>query len=127
MIHSLKRISELPQEMLDEAMSHTELTIVPVQKPGDQEFIRVHPSADYRHIAAIIEYSEEKGAEYLIHPTCIGQIKEFGIKFHLKQLYLYITKQGTFSGGGSSCRGMVGKIRGWIRQGTQQKKRSTNG
>ena len=32
----------LPQEMLDEAISHTELTIVPVQKPGDQEFIRVH-------------------------------------------------------------------------------------
>ena len=46
----------LPQEMLDEAIAHTELTIVPVQKPGDQEFIRVHPSADYRHIAAIRSY-----------------------------------------------------------------------
>jgi hypothetical protein len=85
---------KLPQEMLDEAISHTELTIVPVQKPGDQEFIRVHPSPDYRHVAAIIEYSDEKGAEYLIHPTCVGQIKEFGIKFHFKQLYLYVTKQG---------------------------------
>jgi hypothetical protein len=84
----------LPQEMLDEAIAHTELTIVPVQKPGDQEFIRVHPSAEYRHIAAIIEYSEEKGAEYLIHPTCVGEIKDFGIKYHIKQLYLYVTKQG---------------------------------
>jgi hypothetical protein len=84
----------LPQEMLDEAIAHAELTIVPVQKPGDQEFIRVHPSADYRHIAAIIEYQEEKRAEYLIHPTCVGQIKDFGIKYHIKQLYLYVTKQG---------------------------------
>jgi hypothetical protein len=58
----------LPQEILDEAVAHAELTIVPVQKPGDQEFVRVHPSADYRHTAAIIEHREEKGAEYLIHP-----------------------------------------------------------
>lgn len=84
----------LPQEMLDQAIAHTELTIVPVQKPSDQEFVRVHPSPDYRHMAAIIEYQEEKGAEYLIHPSCVTQIKEFGIKFHFKQLYLYITKQG---------------------------------
>jgi DNA polymerase I len=51
--------------MLDEAIADAELTIVPVQKPGDQEFVRVHPSADYRHTAAIIEHREEKGAEYL--------------------------------------------------------------
>jgi hypothetical protein len=87
---------KLPQEMLDEAIAHTELTIVPVQKPSDQEFVRVNPSPDYRHIAAIIEYQEEKGAEYLIHPSCVAQIKEFGIKFFLKELYLYVTKQGNF-------------------------------
>ena len=84
----------LPQETLDEAIAHTELTIVPVQKPGDQEFIRVHPSADYRHTAAIIEHRDEKGAEYLIHPTCVDQVRDCGIKFHFKQLYLYVTKQG---------------------------------
>jgi hypothetical protein len=84
----------LPQEMLDEAIAHAELTIVPVQKPSDQEFVRVHPSADYRHTAAIIEHREEKGAEYLIHPSCVAQIKDCGINFHFKQLFLYITKQG---------------------------------
>jgi hypothetical protein len=57
----------LPQVMLDEAISHTELTIVPVQKPGDQEFISRPCKCRNRHIATIIEYSDEKGAEYLIH------------------------------------------------------------
>jgi hypothetical protein len=50
--------------MLDEAISHTELTIVPVQKPGDQEFISRPCKCRNRHIATIIEYSDEKGAEY---------------------------------------------------------------
>lgn len=84
----------LPQELLDEAVSHTELTIVPVQKPSDQQFIRVHPDPDYRHIAALIELQEEQRAKYLIHPACVAQVKAFGIKFHFEQLYLYVTKQG---------------------------------
>jgi hypothetical protein len=42
-----------------------ELTEITVGKPGKQEFIRVHPSPDYRLDAAIVEYER---STYLVVP-----------------------------------------------------------
>ena len=83
---------KLSQEFLDRTMTTALLTTIPVEKPGDQEFIRVHPDVAYRHVAALITHQDERGARYLIHPTFLPQIGN--IKFHLEQLYLYTTRQG---------------------------------
>jgi hypothetical protein len=36
------------------------LTTVPVRKPGNQEFVRVHPDAEYRGPFAVIELKEDR-------------------------------------------------------------------
>ena len=83
---------KLPQEFLDQTMATALLTTIPVERPGDQEFIRVHPDEAYRHVAALITHHDERGARYLIHPTFAPQIGN--IKFHLERLYLYTSRQG---------------------------------
>src|SRR5262249_53045351 len=83
---------KLPQEFLDQTMATSLLTVIPVERPSDQTFIRVHPSPDYRFVAALITHHDEKGARYLVHPTFVGQIGS--IKYHLEQLYLYTDRQG---------------------------------
>jgi hypothetical protein len=83
---------KLPQEFLDQTMTTALLTTIPVEKPGDQEFIRVHPDEAYRFVAALITHQDERGARYLIHPSFAPQIGN--IKFHLERLYLYTSRQG---------------------------------
>jgi hypothetical protein len=83
---------KLPQEFLDQTMATTLLTTILVERPGDQEFIRVHPDEGYRHVAALITHHDERGARYLIHPKFAPQIGN--IKFHLERLFLYTSRQG---------------------------------
>jgi hypothetical protein len=83
---------KLPQEFLDQTMATALLTTIPVEKPGDQEFVRVHPDKEYRFTAALITHHDERGARYFVHPTFLPLIGN--IKFHLEQLYLYISRQG---------------------------------
>jgi len=82
----------LPQEYLDQVVAQSVLGGIEVQKPGDQEFIRVHPSADYRHLAVLIEHKEEKGLKYLVHPSYAPRLTT--IKVHLETLYLYMNRAG---------------------------------
>jgi hypothetical protein len=82
----------LPQEVLDQTMAAAMLTTIPVEKPGDQEFVRVHPSEAFRHLSALITHQDERGARYLLHPTFLPQIGN--IKFHVERLYLYTSRQG---------------------------------
>jgi hypothetical protein len=44
------------------------LTTVPVRKPNRQEFVRVHPSDDYRLETAVLELKEERET-YLVAPA----------------------------------------------------------
>jgi hypothetical protein len=83
---------KLPQEFLDQTMATPLLTTIPVEKPNDQEFIRVHPDESYRFQAVLITHQDERGARYLIHPTFLPRIGN--IKYHLEQLFLYTTRQG---------------------------------
>src|SRR5262249_28122580 len=53
------------QDFADTAAVKSQLTEIAVGKPGKQEFIRVHPSPDYRLDAAIVEY---EGTDYLVLP-----------------------------------------------------------
>lgn len=87
---------QLPQDVLDEVVSHTELTIIPVIKPHPQHFVRVHPDPAYQHVAAIIELDEERGANYFVHPTCLQAVKEYGIPFRFQHLFFYVNTQETY-------------------------------
>ena len=49
------------------------LTTVPVRKPNNQDFVRVHPSEDYRLTAAIIELKDDREV-YLVLPHVAHQL-----------------------------------------------------
>jgi hypothetical protein len=66
------------------------ITTVPVRKPNRQEFIRVHPSDDFRLETAIVELKEERET-YLVSPSLWADIPGEIIP---KVLYTYINRQG---------------------------------
>src|SRR6516225_11803196 len=57
----------LSQEFLETAGAKKILTTVPVRKPNKQEFVRVHPGAEFREAFAVIELKEDR-EHYLIMP-----------------------------------------------------------
>jgi hypothetical protein len=64
---------------------------VPVRKPGAQDFVRVHPSSEYRENFPIVELKDDR-EEYIVAARLVPQL--FG-EFVNKTLYLAINKQGT--------------------------------
>jgi hypothetical protein len=50
-----------------------ELVTCPVRKPNKQEFVRVHPSADYRLRVHILELKEEREV-YLVMPAIAAEL-----------------------------------------------------
>lgn len=66
------------------------LTTVPVRKPKSQDFVRVHPSADYRRDFAIIELEEDRES-YLVTPTVAADLQN---EFKPKTLFTAINRQG---------------------------------
>jgi hypothetical protein len=49
------------------------LTTVPVRKPNNQDFVRVHPSEEYRLTAAVIELKDDREV-YLVLPQIAHQL-----------------------------------------------------
>ena len=49
------------------------LTTVPVRKPNNQDFVRVHPDEAYRLTSAIIELKEDRES-YLVPPSIAAQL-----------------------------------------------------
>ncbi len=70
------------------------LTTVPVRKPGRQDFVRVHPAAEYRLTpAALIELKDERET-YLVMPQMANELPG---EFVAATLYTTITRQGVLS------------------------------
>ena len=67
------------------------LTTVPVRKPNRQEFVRVHPGAEYRVDVAMIELKEER-EEYIVRGRDLIEELRGEIKF--KTLFTAINRQG---------------------------------
>jgi hypothetical protein len=67
------------------------LATVPVRKPGPQDFVRVHPSPDYRDNFPIIELKDER-EEYIV---TAGLVPELAGEFVIKTLFTAINRQGT--------------------------------
>lgn len=50
----------LPQDFQAETPVKRLLTTVPVRRPGPQDFVRVHPSAAYRYLMALLKLEEDR-------------------------------------------------------------------
>ncbi|MFZ1951995.1 MAG: hypothetical protein WAU74_18155 [Pseudolabrys sp.] len=66
------------------------LTTVPVRKPGQQDFVRVHPGENYRETVAMIELKDDR--EYYLLPKRIAA--ELPGEFVMVTLFTTITRQG---------------------------------
>lgn len=80
----------LPQDFGATAGVKKLLNIVPTRKPGPQDFVRTHPSADYRVTTAVIELSDE--GMFLVSPAVRA---ELSTEFVPVTLFTAITRQGT--------------------------------
>ena len=66
------------------------LKTVPVHKPNPQDFVRVHPSPDYRMSAPVIELKDER-EEYIVTKELVPELVG---EFVSKTLYTAINRQG---------------------------------
>ena len=67
------------------------LTTIPVRKPGPQDFVRVHPAAEYREDFPIIELRDDR-EEYIVIAALVPELTG---EFVAKTLYTTINRQGT--------------------------------
>jgi hypothetical protein len=68
------------------------LRTVPVRKPNRQDFVRVHPSADYRADFAMIELKDEGEEQYIVRGHDL--IGELAGEIVPKTLFTAISRQG---------------------------------
>jgi len=71
------------------------LTHVPVRKPNKSNFIRVHPSEDYRMEIGIVELKEEREI-YLVTPAMMSEPGIYELVVPAR-LVTYITRQGVLA------------------------------
>ena len=98
----------LSQSFVETAGVKKLLTTIPVRKPSAQEFVRVHPSPDYRENFPIIELKDER--EYIVTASLVPEL--IG-EFVIKTLYLAINRQGTLSFWPVRLPGPDGKDMNW--------------
>jgi hypothetical protein len=64
---------------------------VPVRKPSPQDFVRVHPSPEYRENFPIIELKDER-EEYIVTADLVPELAG---EFVTKTLFFAVNRQGT--------------------------------
>jgi hypothetical protein len=80
----------IDEEYLQQGLVKKLLTTVPVKKPTKTDFIRVHPSQEYRLNVALIDFREDRET-YLVAPRFFGYLDESLRSVHT--LYLAINRQ----------------------------------
>jgi hypothetical protein len=80
----------LPQNFTETIGVKKLLTTVPVRKPGNQTFFRVHPKPDYRAMCPVIELKNER-EEYIVTNSLLP---ELATEVVFKQLVLATTRGG---------------------------------
>jgi len=80
----------LSQSFTETAGVRKLLKTVPVHKPNPQDFVRVHPSPDYRMSAPVIELKDER-EEYIIIKELVPELVG---EFVSKTLFTAINRQG---------------------------------
>ena len=92
------------------------LLTVPVRKPHRQEFIRVHPSPEYRFDTAVIELKDERGETYLIDPALRDDLPGEVVP---KTLLTTMNKQGVLFLWPVKLPGSDGKVDNWNQSAVQ--------
>jgi hypothetical protein len=105
----------LSQSFVETAGVKKLLTTIPVRKPSPQEFVRVHPSLDYRENFPIIELKDER-EEYIVTARLVPELVG---EFVIKTLYLAINRQGTLSFWPVRLPGPDGKDMNWWKSGRE--------
>jgi hypothetical protein len=79
----------LSQDFVETAGVKKLLTTVPVHKPNRQDFVRVHPSPDYRMNAPMIELKAEREEYVITRPL----LQDLAGEFACKTLFTAINRQ----------------------------------
>jgi hypothetical protein len=85
------------------------ITRVPVRKPGNQEFFRVHPDAQYRLDTAIVAIQEDREA-YLVDPRLRVELAD---EVRAVRLYSWISRAGALCLWAVPLPGPDGRRNGW--------------
>src|SRR5262249_10585085 len=102
----------LDQSFTDGTAVKKLLNTVPVRKPARQDFVRVHPSADYRlSPAGLIEMKDEREF-YLVMPTIAPDLVD---EMAVYTIYATINRQGVLHLWPVRIPGADGKILTWHR------------
>jgi hypothetical protein len=80
----------LDQSFIDAAAVKKLLTTVPVRRPHQQDFVRVHADPEYRATLAIIEVRDDRET-YLLTPDIA---RELPGEYTMATLYTAISRQG---------------------------------
>jgi hypothetical protein len=87
--YDLSRLRVTP-EMLETTAVKKLLTTVPMRKPADQDFVRVHPSPQYRDTLAILDLKEDREL-YVVERALVPELQ--GEIFYAT-LFTAITRTG---------------------------------
>lgn len=85
------------------------LTTVPVRKPSNQAFARVHPNDEWRLSALILQLKED-GECYFVHPSLYGELAS---EVRPKMLYTYVTRDGNVALWPVNLPGEDGRLDTW--------------
>jgi hypothetical protein len=80
----------LSQNFLETAGVKKQLRTVPVRKPNPQDFVRVHPSPDYRRPLLAIDLKDDR-EYFLVRPEIAGELVNETVA---KTIYTAINRQG---------------------------------
>ena len=81
----------LPQDFLAESPVKRLLTTVPVRRPGPQDFVRVHPSAAYRHLMALLKIEDDRDEIYAVDLNAVPDLRN---ECYAANLFTAITRTG---------------------------------
>jgi hypothetical protein len=78
------------QDFLETTNVKKLLTTVPIRKPGPQDFVRVHPSPQYREILALLELKEDREV-YIVN---LATVPELQTECFIATLFTAISRTG---------------------------------
>jgi len=99
----------LTQDFASKAGVKKALITVPVRKPSKQDFVRVHPSDEYRLETAVLELKEERET-YLVSPELWSELPS---ELTPKVLFTTINRQGVLSLWPVRLPGEDGRLDDW--------------
>lgn len=110
----------LSQEFLETAGAKKILTTVPVRKPRSQDFVRVHPDAEFRNPFAVIELKDDR-ERYLIMPEIAAAMPT---EIVTEMLYTTINRQKVVSMWPVRLPASDGRVNEWHRSAQEAAERA---